>query len=179
MIAKKSTKEMLADSALELFSQYSIDEITVADIAANCNISTRTFYNHFRDKHELITWVYTNKLEKYFDRRPSKISFWGFMRYSAQVVYDNASFFINVSSYQGQNCLQESILEPMRDMYIRIIRDTYHDKVTEDLYYSITLFLYGMIGYIRQLIVTNQIISPEDAVSIFEAGLPGDLKKYL
>ena len=101
------------------------------------------------------------------------------MRYSAQVVYDNANFFINVSSYQGQNCLQESILNPMRDMYIRIIQDTYHDKITEELYSAITLFIYGMIGYIRQLIITNQIIPPEDAVSIFEAGLPGILKKYL
>lgn len=38
MITKKSTKELLVDSALELFSQHSIEEITVADIAANCNI---------------------------------------------------------------------------------------------------------------------------------------------
>ncbi len=179
MIAKKSTKELLADSALELLSQYPLEKITVADIAKNCQISTRTFYNHFHDKHELVTWIYTSKLQRYFDQRHSKISFWGFTRFSTEIVYENIDFFINVSSYQGQNCLHDSLLSPMRDMYIHIIQDIYHDPITEELYKSLTIFLYGIIGYIRQLILTRQIIPPEDASADFEEGLPGNLRKYL
>lgn len=179
MITKKSTKELLADSALELLSHYSIEKITITDIAANCNLSTRTFYNHFHDKHELVTWIYTSKLEKYFEQRHSKISFFGFTRFSAEIVYENIDFFANVASYQGQNCLCESILSPLRNMYIHIIQDIYHDVITEDLYLSLTIFLHGIIGYVRELILTNQIVLPEDATAAFEEGLPGNLKKYL
>lgn len=179
MITKKSTRELLSDSALELFSQHAIDKVTVADIAANCNLSTRTFYNHFHDKYEVITAAYTSKLETFFERPAFRISFWEFTRFSAEIVYENIDFFINVSSYEGQNCLYDSILAPMRDMYVRIIETVYHDTVTKNLYTSLTIFLHGIIGYVRQLILTNQIIPPMETVAAFEEGLPYNLRKYM
>jgi tRNA1Val (adenine37-N6)-methyltransferase len=51
---RKTTKEILADSFLELAAEKRIDKITIAEITSNCSMSQPTFYNHFKDKYDLI-----------------------------------------------------------------------------------------------------------------------------
>lgn len=179
MIYNKSTKELLTESAVELFSKYPVEKISINDIAKNCGLSSRTFYNYFQDKYELITWVYISKLERYYSLHSYNIDFSDFMYFYAKTIYDNISFYINVSSYKGQNNLRESLLIPMRSIYLRIIQEVYHDETTEEIYTSLTFFLHGSINYIYQLIESQNIISPEQATCIFEKNLPANLKKYL
>lgn len=56
---RKTTKEVLAESFLELAEKKPVDKITVKDIVGNCGYSTATFYRHFRDKYDLIAWYHT------------------------------------------------------------------------------------------------------------------------
>ena len=47
---RKTTKEILAESFLELAENKRIDKIRVSDITSNCGMTAPTFYNHFKDK---------------------------------------------------------------------------------------------------------------------------------
>lgn len=58
MQTRRTTKELIAASFMELAETKPIDKITVREVAANCAITTVTFYNHFRDKYDLIVWSY-------------------------------------------------------------------------------------------------------------------------
>lgn len=44
----------MGESVRELAAQRSLDKITVKEIAQNCGVTSATFYNHFRDKYDLI-----------------------------------------------------------------------------------------------------------------------------
>ena len=61
---RKTTKEILAESFLELAQKKRIDKITITDITDNCGMSQPTFYNHFKDKYDLIVWIYTSRVSK-------------------------------------------------------------------------------------------------------------------
>ena len=50
MVKRTSTKELIAQSLVELGEAQPVDKITVQDIADNCSVSKRTFYYHFADK---------------------------------------------------------------------------------------------------------------------------------
>ena len=63
--------------------------------------------------------------------------------------------------------------------YLRIIKEVYHDEITEEFFTSLTFFLHGSINFIHQLIESQNIILPEQAMHIFEKNLPENLKKYL
>ena len=52
-IQRLTTKEALVASLVELAGQKPFDKITVEEIARNCGVSKRMFYNHFADKYEL------------------------------------------------------------------------------------------------------------------------------
>ena len=55
---KKSTKELLAESFLELAEKKPINKITIANIVENCEVTQPTFYRYFKDKYDMIAWIY-------------------------------------------------------------------------------------------------------------------------
>lgn len=57
-------KERILDGAIELFLKYGIKRITVDDIARHFTMSKKTFYQHFRDKDEMILLATKKYLEK-------------------------------------------------------------------------------------------------------------------
>ena len=61
---RRTTKELLAESFLELVQTKRIDKITITDITNNCGMSQPTFYNHFKDKYDMIVWIYTNHVRE-------------------------------------------------------------------------------------------------------------------
>ena len=56
------TKKALAQSLKELGATKNLDKITVADITDHCGVNRQTFYYHFNDKYELLSWIYTQDL---------------------------------------------------------------------------------------------------------------------
>ncbi len=53
----------LANAFVELCSEKNIESITVKDVIARCGVSKQTFYNHFRDKQDLMNYVYQREVD--------------------------------------------------------------------------------------------------------------------
>jgi AcrR family transcriptional regulator len=51
---RERTRQALVDAALELFERYGYEETTVAEIAAKAEVGTRTFFNYFPTKEDLL-----------------------------------------------------------------------------------------------------------------------------
>lgn len=112
------TKKAFADAIKHLLTEKSLSKISVKDIAEYCNISRNTFYYHFKDKYELINWIfYTETLAEVntFDD-PSKWldSFMNVCNY----LHRNRRFYLSCFEYVGQNSLKDYLL----DFYFELIR---------------------------------------------------------
>lgn len=55
---RMTTKEILAESFKELVARKPINKITISNITDNCGMAQPTFYRHFKDKYDLIAWIY-------------------------------------------------------------------------------------------------------------------------
>ena len=51
------TKRVIIDSFKELASKKNTSDITVKEITDKCGLKRQTFYNHFKDKYDLIKWI--------------------------------------------------------------------------------------------------------------------------
>jgi AcrR family transcriptional regulator len=51
---KRETRCALADAALRLAAEHGLDQVTVDQISAAANVSTRTFFNYFSSKEEAV-----------------------------------------------------------------------------------------------------------------------------
>lgn len=55
-------KALLADALLDLCEQKPLSKISASDIQAQSGVSRQAFYNHFRDKQDLIQYIYLNRV---------------------------------------------------------------------------------------------------------------------
>lgn len=178
MVEKKTSKEILADSLSQLLLEKPFDRITVTEITSNCDISKRTFYYYFKDKYELALWLYIHQLDHYSDAAQGRVTFHGFLEYSANVLWKDRFLIQSILQYSGQNNFRLSVFTPMLERYLHLIEHIYGDTITEELRESVKFFLGGMIAYAEQAL-TDQCPPPEQSVALFESCIPPILKKYL
>jgi AcrR family transcriptional regulator len=61
---KEQSKEDIRKAAWELFSQFGVDKVTIADIARKANVSKATIYNNFGSKEALALEFVTTSVEQ-------------------------------------------------------------------------------------------------------------------
>lgn len=95
MVKRISTKELIAQSLMELGESKPVDKITVQDIANNCSVSKRTFYYHFDDKYALIAWIYRQNVEATLARADGSWTYYDFQISNIRAFLRNADYYMN------------------------------------------------------------------------------------
>ena len=60
----KETKQLIAETFMELSRRKSIDKVTVKDVVEVCHISRQTFYYHFQDLTDVMEWMLSQTMEQ-------------------------------------------------------------------------------------------------------------------
>lgn len=61
---ESATKKVIAESLKRRMLRHNLTDITVTDLCTDAEINRRTFYRHFTDKYQLVTWIYENGFQK-------------------------------------------------------------------------------------------------------------------
>lgn len=70
------TKRALSASLKKALETRPLDKITVTDITDGCNVKRQTFYYHFKDVFDLITWTYRRDAEDFVTEHGLKDDSW-------------------------------------------------------------------------------------------------------
>lgn len=62
MSSSSITKGALCDALKSLCEQKPFDKISISDITGQCGLNRQSFYYHFQDKFELLSYIYYNEL---------------------------------------------------------------------------------------------------------------------
>lgn len=149
-----STRKALAASMKKLMRQKPFEKISVSDICADCGINRKSFYYHFRDKYDLVNWIfYTGFMEEI--GTGGRIVGWDLLVRICRYFYREKDFFRPALSFEGQNSLRDyitEVLQPMSDDFLEGIFPGYReDRFTatflkDALTGSITRWLGGGYG---------------------------------
>lgn len=60
------TKKELAQALKTLVCEKSFDKISIVDITDKCHVNRQTFYYHFDDKYECLSWIYETECFYHF-----------------------------------------------------------------------------------------------------------------
>ena len=117
------TKNALAAAMRELMQQEHFQKISIGDICARCGMSRKSFYYHFRDKYDLVNWVfYTDLVNLVREKEKASYGAYEFFEDLAGYFYENRAYYVNAFSVEGQNCFAEyfaEILQPIAQTYLR------------------------------------------------------------
>ncbi len=158
----------LAGSLLDLLNRETIDVISVRQITDNCGLPSRTFYNHFRDKFDLMDFLYFISSEQcwFRDGKVCVLS----EAYTRHLEYRQlpANVFRNMYHYVGQNDIRYFGLKKTRHDMKRMFYYNHAEELLENtnLLQAIEMVSYGICGMFERRIYDSAAYVPSAEVII-------------
>ncbi len=121
------TKECLAESLKKLMMTHSFERITIKDITDGAGFIRPTFYNHFKDKYDLVEWIFQEEVIL-----PTKQLFQMDMhregiRLMLATMEKDKDFYLRAAKIEGQNSFRRIVFESISDLIYDVLsRRTVH-----------------------------------------------------
>lgn len=121
------TKKALADALKQLMQTTSFSKISVGNICSLCDMNRKSFYYHFKDKYDLIHWIfYTEFITTVAHDVPE--DGWELLLKACQYFYDNKTFYVNAFEIDGQDSFREYFTEVLKSLLLEYFEDVFPDE---------------------------------------------------
>lgn len=92
----KRTKRELAQALTELLEEHPLDRITIRDITDACDLTRNTFYYHFHDIYELLTWLFSEQTNAIMSRYAEKEDWQGGLEEALVYLHSHKKMIVHV-----------------------------------------------------------------------------------
>jgi len=135
------TKLALAVSLKGLMAKTAFSKISVSDIVDNCGLTRQAFYYHFKDKYDLMNWIYYTETACFMNSY-NKVEHWlDGLTDLCNYMRQNKTFYINALNTTGQNSFQEYLHDYIRDISISVIENIKNTEFEEEKWGFIAEFI--------------------------------------
>lgn len=182
MKALPSTKERFALALRELLESNSFESISVGDIVGLSGLSSRTFYNHFRDKNELLAYLYRITVEPLWYTDGKRNSLETFFTCCKDNFLYNGTLkgFGNTLSYYGQNDLRSEIENKGVEDLVRLLKwNHFPGAITPELREVLRFFMCGITRYFEKYYLDSKTIQVDWLYTFWINCVPAYLAEYL
>ena len=166
------TKLWIADKMKNLMKKKSIDKIRITEICLEAEIERSTFYYHFKDKYDLVAWIF------FYDAFKTDILSIESAAASMKKMRNDSIFYKRAYENTSQNPLWQYMVEYFAERYAneakRIMKN---DTLDTQIIYSIRTYCYGAVGMTREWLLTDNITPAEIAVEMMFNSMPEILRK--
>lgn len=172
-----NTQRHIANVTEALLKKHSIDEISVKTIIEASEISRATFYHYFRDKYDVITWIYISEVDRLVaeHNQTSEVTLEIF-----RFMYSHKDFFISAFSYEQQNSLVDYMVERSLEDCIRILKQSLQTEVlTQDIEAATDFFIGGCLRTWHGWISRGMKDTPEFVLNVIMRNMPECLRPYI
>jgi len=116
------TKRALAAALKELIGEKAFEKISVGDICEKCEMNRKSFYYHFKDKYDLVNWIFDTEFIAATNKKRYETG-WDLLADISRLFYDNRDFYRKVLCIKGQN----SFSDHFRELLLSVIGSRLHD----------------------------------------------------
>lgn len=158
------TKKALAESMKKLMEERPVKKINISDIVTGCNMNRQSFYYHFKDKYDLINWIYYTEFIVNIKNLP--ISSWEILEKTCDFFYNNKKFYKNAFQVTGQNSFSEYFIEVLHPILTVHLNDVFKNKKNVDFY--ATFYADAIRISISRWLLEGAKIPPEQFVTLIK-----------
>lgn len=155
------TKNALAASLKNLMKEKPFEKISVSDICESCGMNRKSFYYHFKDKYDLVNWIF---LVDFLGRMNlnSYHTGWDAVEDICNHFYEDKEFYREALKIEGQNSFYDYVIESIRPLVTFYIQDIY--KETEVQNFFVTFFCDAFLSAIMRWLSEGIQMSPGEFV---------------
>ena len=123
-----ATKQAFADALRKLLEQKPFAKISVSHICEECGMNRKSFYYHFKDKYDLVNWIFDTEITKIFSEEEWKNAgfTWDILEKICEYFYKHRTFYSKVLQIEGQNSFTEhfrDILVPVNRKFLAMVEE--------------------------------------------------------
>lgn len=122
------TKQALANALKEVIAEKPFDKIVIKDIVKRCNLNRQTFYYHFKDKYDLMNWIYYTETARFMNQYNSIDNWTEGLCALCYYMQANKSFYTHALSTSGQNSFPDYLLQYIRDISLALVEERKGEK---------------------------------------------------
>lgn len=155
------TKKAIAQSLKTICKEKTFDKITVSDLTSNCGINRQTFYYHFQDKYELLSWIYYNDA---FLPIMEDLNFGNWDQKLADLfvhMKEEQFFYVNTIKY-SDTYFQEYLITLTKQIFIGAIDDLDEEHLLSDEERELFahFYAYGIYGTVARWVTEGMKTPP-------------------
>lgn len=160
-------KKILANALLNLCQKQSLQSITVSQLLKETGVSRQTFYNHFKDKNDLICYIYDTYIVPDFDEHHMDIDFYESLLQTFQNIKKYHKFMKQACQIEGQNCLKDYIVEHCQQFDLKWHQNLYgSDPMPDDLKFATIYHANASSSMTLSWILSNMPVPCEEIVDM-------------
>lgn len=161
------TKRALATALKTLMEEEDFSKISVADICDRCGMNRKSFYYHFKDKYDLVNWIFDIEFLNVVSRPGTRENTWDGLEELCIYFYENKKFYRNALKVKGQNSLEEHFIEILIPIVVDSVRNTLGEGVRMEFY--INFCVDAFIGSIKRWILDRNCVEPKEFVNLLKS----------
>ena len=171
------TKQAIADGVKDLMATKPFASISVSDIARRCRINRNTFYYHFQDKYQVITWIFYNEITPIV-QGGMRADCWSDSLFAlCRAMQENRAFYLNALSVAGQNSFTQCLLDFYQSLVVSLLRsaDQAGTLTEDDVSFVSRFYAYALIGTVLEWAKDGMTADPAPFIRRLERMINGEL----
>lgn len=176
MVDRLTTKQLLAESLLELVDRHKFTDITAQMIADNCSVSRRTFYNNFTDKYELLEYANVYLFRKAFEEIKASGTYYDFELFCVNAVKRSTAYDMLMQTMPQREPFSAIVFNVMHALLVEQVSGTFPDgKADERTLFALDYYIRGAADTIYAWYTGGQEIPAEKLARLILENVPGHL----
>ncbi len=155
------TKKALAAALKQLMEEKPFEKINVGDICERCEMNRKSFYYHFKDKYDLVNWIFDTEIISLVQEDVYG-NIWDAMLKLSRYFYDNRNFYRKALCISGQNSFSEHFHSLLCPMIMTRLCDIQSEKEVKE--FQVNFITDAIMMAFQRWIVYNGSITPEEFV---------------
>ena len=160
------TKRALAAALKELMREMPVSKISVGNICERCEMNRKSFYYHFRDKYDLVNWIYDTEFITVMQRKTIG-SVWEFLEELCRYFYENRDFYRKALQIRGQNSFEEHFREMLLPVEAEYLRGVFPEKELEQ--FHINFYADALLCALERWLLDEKSMPPEEFVRMLRS----------
>ena len=115
------TQKAIIDTFQDMLKKMPFDKITVTAIVSACEISSNTFYYHYRDIYDLLDVWLQIKWKKYFVDKLESMSWQNALKELLKAMQSNADLVYHLSAPLSRERIERFVFESTDDIFYRLV----------------------------------------------------------
>ena len=157
-----NTKERIAQALKALTLRKSFHKITINDISGECGMTRENFYYHFRDKYDIVNWIF---LKEIINPISEMEDFESWVKELIFAIDKDRGVYKKLVGDIGRDMVKEN-LYPLMERKIRYLIDQSLDSSVwymrkEKIDFATSYFTNAFIEFVLNHTIDHEILDPE------------------